>query len=77
MYRNIHGRELLTTHDDAVTDSVQYTAVSVLHRRLSVWRMLLHWFITFWGNLAGSLFMVSIIFGCKRVFPLFIPGHNH
>lgn len=26
--------------------------------------MLLHWFITFWGNLAGSLFMVAIIFGC-------------
>jgi formate/nitrite transporter len=26
--------------------------------------MLLHWFVTFWGNLAGSLFVVAIIFGC-------------
>lgn len=25
--------------------------------------MLLHWFITFWGNLAGSLFVMAIIFG--------------
>ncbi len=27
--------------------------------------MLLHWFLCFWGNLAGSLFTMAIIFGCK------------
>ena len=44
---------------------VQYTAVATLHRRLSICKMLLHWFICFWGNLAGSLFVMAIIFGCK------------
>lgn len=31
-------------------------------------QMLLHWFITFWGNLAGSLFVVAIIAGYGGVF---------
>lgn len=26
--------------------------------------MLLHWFLCFWGNLAGALFLMAIIFGC-------------
>ncbi|GFF85996.1 formate/nitrite transporter, putative [Aspergillus lentulus] len=30
--------------------------------------MLLHWSVTFWGNLAGSLFVVAIIFGYGNVF---------
>ena len=30
--------------------------------------MLMHWAITFWGNLAGSLFVVSIIAGYGGVF---------
>jgi formate/nitrite transporter len=30
--------------------------------------MLLHWFITFWGNLCGSLFVVAIILGYGEVF---------
>jgi hypothetical protein len=41
----------------------QLTTIAALHRRLSPWKMLLHWFITFWGNLAGSLFVMAIIFG--------------
>lgn len=38
--------------------------MAALHGRLSVWKMLLHWFICFWGNLAGSLFLMAIVFGC-------------
>lgn len=30
--------------------------------------MLIHWFVTFWGNLAGSLFLVAIITGYGGVF---------
>jgi formate/nitrite transporter len=30
--------------------------------------MLLHWFITFWGNLAGSLFVMAIITGYGGTF---------
>ncbi|OMP88482.1 putative transporter yrhG [Diplodia seriata] len=59
---------IILTGADLCTGTFMYTTVAVLHRRLSVWRMLLHWFITFWGNLAGSLFMVAIIFGYGGVF---------
>jgi formate/nitrite transporter len=30
--------------------------------------MLLHWFVTFWGNLAGSLFVMALITGYGGVF---------
>lgn len=30
--------------------------------------MLLHWFITFWGNLAGSLFVMAVIIGYGGTF---------
>ena len=37
--------------------------VAVLHLRLSIPKMLIHWIITFFGNLAGSLFVVTLITG--------------
>lgn len=30
--------------------------------------MLMHWFITFWGNLAGSLFVMGIVVGYGGIF---------
>lgn len=42
---------------------LQYTTLAALHRRISVWKMLMHWALTFFGNLAGSLFIVGIIIG--------------
>lgn len=39
------------------------TGIAALQRRISPFKMLLHWFITFWGNLAGSLFVVALITG--------------
>lgn len=43
----------------------QFTMTSVLHGRLPARKMLLHWFLCFFGNLAGSLFVMAIIMGCK------------
>lgn len=43
--------------------SHQYTTLAALHRRISIWKMLAHWTLTFFGNLAGSLFIVGIIIG--------------
>ena len=43
----------------------QFTTTAALHRRLPWTKMLIHWAVTFLGNLAGSLFIVAIIFGCK------------
>ncbi|KAK8156069.1 Formate/nitrite transporter-domain-containing protein [Phyllosticta citrichinensis] len=58
----------LLTGADLCTSTFMFTTVATLHRRLPVVRMLLHWFICFWGNLAGALFMVAIIFGYGNVF---------
>ena len=46
----------------------QFTAVAALQKRVPWYKMLMHWAITFWGNLAGSLFVVSIIAGYGGVF---------
>ncbi|KAH7254981.1 Formate/nitrite transporter-domain-containing protein [Fusarium solani] len=46
----------------------QFTMTSVLHSRLPVRKMLLHWFLCFFGNLAGSLFVMAIIMGYGGVF---------
>jgi formate/nitrite transporter FocA (FNT family) len=45
---------------------LQFTTVAVLNRRLSWSKMLIHWGVTFLGNLAGSLFVVAIVFGCMN-----------
>ncbi|KAJ5374414.1 hypothetical protein N7517_006420 [Penicillium concentricum] len=59
---------ILLTGADLCTGSFMFTSVAALHRRLSWSRMLLHWAVTFLGNLAGSLFVVAIIFGYGNTF---------
>lgn len=56
---------IVLTGADLCTGSFMFTLVPVLQRRLSVVKMLAHWFITFWGNLAGSLFVMAVITGCE------------
>jgi formate/nitrite transporter FocA (FNT family) len=46
----------------------QLTTIAALQRRISIPRMLLHWFVTFWGNMVGCLFVVGIITGYGGVF---------
>lgn len=43
----------------------QLTGVACMQGRIPWYKMLLHWFICFWGNLCGALFVMAIIFGCK------------
>ncbi|KAF2092531.1 putative formate/nitrite transporter [Rhizodiscina lignyota] len=59
---------IVLTGTDLSTGSFMYTTLSFIHGRISVFKMLQHWFLTFFGNLAGSLFMVAIIFGYGGVF---------
>jgi hypothetical protein len=54
---------IVVTGADLCTGSFMFTTISVLHRRLSVWKMLIHWTVTFFGNLAGSLFVVGLMTG--------------
>ncbi|OOF93385.1 hypothetical protein ASPCADRAFT_209309 [Aspergillus carbonarius ITEM 5010] len=59
---------IILTGADLCTGSFMYTTVAALQRQLPWYKMLLHWFVTFWGNLCGSLFLVAIIFGYGEVF---------
>ncbi|KAJ5937306.1 formate/nitrite transporter family protein [Penicillium verhagenii] len=59
---------IILTGADLCTGSFMYTTVAALQRKLAWWKMLAHWVVTFLGNLAGSLFMVAIIFGYGGVF---------
>ncbi|KID91421.1 Formate/nitrite transporter [Metarhizium guizhouense ARSEF 977] len=59
---------ILLTGADLCTGSFMFTTVAVLQRRLSWSKMLLHWLVTFLGNLAGSLFVVAVIFGYGETF---------
>ncbi|KAK2608846.1 hypothetical protein QQS21_002559 [Conoideocrella luteorostrata] len=59
---------IILTGADLCTGSFMFTTVAVLQRRLSWYRMLFHWLLTFLGNLAGSLLVVSLIFGYGEVF---------
>ncbi|KAK5192981.1 hypothetical protein LTR99_010650 [Exophiala xenobiotica] len=59
---------IVLTGAELCTGSFMFTAMAVYHRRLSVVKMLIHWTVTFWGNLAGSLFMVAIITGYGGTF---------
>ncbi|GFF63363.1 hypothetical protein CNMCM6936_001651 [Aspergillus lentulus] len=59
---------IILTGADLCTGSFMFTTIAALQRKLPWYKMLLHWFVTFWGNLAGSLFVVAIIFGYGNVF---------
>jgi formate/nitrite transporter FocA (FNT family) len=36
-----------------------YTTLSFIHRRLSLMKMLLHWAVTFLGNLVGNTIKIN------------------
>ncbi|KAJ4394448.1 hypothetical protein N0V93_003666 [Gnomoniopsis smithogilvyi] len=59
---------IVLTGADLFTGTNMYTAVAALDRRISIWKMLIHWVLCFWGNLAGALFLMAIIFGYGGVF---------
>ncbi|KAI4718018.1 formate/nitrate family transporter [Aureobasidium sp. EXF-10727] len=59
---------IVMTGADLCTGSFMYTSLSALHRRTSVLLMLRHWLLTFFGNLAGALFVTCVIMGYGGVF---------
>ncbi|KAI4844301.1 Formate/nitrite transporter [Aureobasidium sp. EXF-8845] len=58
---------IVLTGADLCTGSFMFTTISTLHRRTSILQMLQHWTITFFGNLAGSLFIMGILVGYADV----------
>ncbi|KAF4336073.1 formate transport [Fusarium beomiforme] len=59
---------VVLTGADLFTATTMFTLTAVLQGRLSIRKMLLHWFLCYFGNLAGSLFVMSIIMGYGGVF---------
>ncbi|GAB7361320.1 hypothetical protein MBLNU230_g1376t1 [Neophaeotheca triangularis] len=54
---------IILTGADLCTGSFLFTTLATLHGRLSPLKMLIHWAVTFFGNLAGSLFIMALITG--------------
>lgn len=52
---------------DLFTSNVMFMIVAFLHRRVTIIDLLKSWFISFFGNLAGMLFFVAIVTGCKNL----------
>ena len=52
------------TGADLFTGTNLLTTVAWLHGRLPLTKMLMHWFLCFWGNIAGCLFVMAVITGC-------------
>ncbi|KAG5659919.1 hypothetical protein KAF25_003441 [Fusarium avenaceum] len=59
---------VVLTGADLFTATTMFTLTAVLQGRLAIRKMLLHWFLCFFGNLAGSLFVMAIIMGYGGVF---------
>ncbi|KAF2723498.1 Formate/nitrite transporter [Polychaeton citri CBS 116435] len=59
---------IVLTGSDLCTASFMYTTLACLHRRISPLKMIIHWVVTFLGNLAGSLFIVAIVCGYGGIF---------
>lgn len=59
---------VVLTGADLFTATTMFTLTAVLQGRLPIRKMLLHWILCFFGNLAGSLFVMSIIMGYGGVF---------
>ncbi|KAI1812143.1 Formate/nitrite transporter-domain-containing protein [Poronia punctata] len=59
---------IVFTGGELFTGSTMITGVAVLHGRLPVKNMLMHWFLCFWGNFAGCLFVMAIFMGYGGIF---------
>ena len=53
---------------DLFTSNIMFMTTAFLHRRVSLWDVGKNWFVSFFGNLAGSLFFACIIIGYGGVF---------
>jgi formate/nitrite transporter FocA (FNT family) len=56
---------VVLTGADLYTSYCMYSVVALLHRRCSVFDLLKTWFVSFFGNLAGALFFMAVLTGCK------------
>jgi hypothetical protein len=56
---------VVLTGADLFTSYCMYSVVAWLHRRCSFLDLLKTWFVSFFGNMAGALFFMAVLTGCK------------
>ena len=56
---------VVLTWADLFTSYCMYSVVALLHRRCNFLDLLKTWFVSFFGNLAGALFFMAVLTGCK------------
>lgn len=61
---------VVLTGADLFTSYCMYSVVALLHRRCSVLDLLKTWVVSFFGNLAGALFFMAVLTGCKFLTPI-------
>ncbi|KAK4167110.1 Formate/nitrite transporter-domain-containing protein [Cladorrhinum sp. PSN259] len=59
---------ILLSGGELFTGSNMITGISFYHGRLPLNKLLLHWLLCFFGNLAGALFVMAVIIGYGGVF---------
>ncbi|KAJ4396203.1 hypothetical protein N0V93_000422 [Gnomoniopsis smithogilvyi] len=59
---------IVLTGAELFTDVIMYTIVAALQGKLKLWQLARQWFLCFWGNLAGTLFVMIVILGYGGVF---------
>lgn len=56
---------VVLTGADLFTSYCMYSTIALLHRRCSFFNFGKTLFVSFWGNLAGALFFMAVLTGCK------------
>ncbi|KAK4454544.1 Formate/nitrite transporter [Podospora aff. communis PSN243] len=59
---------IMLTGGELFTGSTMFTGVAVLHKRLPIKNMLLHWLLCFWGNFAGCIFVMFVFMAGGGIF---------
>lgn len=56
---------IMLTGADLLTSYRMYSVVALLHRRHSFLDLFKTWFVRFFGNLAGALYLTAVLTGCE------------
>ncbi|KAK4224778.1 Formate/nitrite transporter-domain-containing protein [Podospora fimiseda] len=59
---------ILLSGSELFTGSNMISGIAFLHGRLPLKKLLIHWFLAFFGNMAGALFVMAVIIGYGGVF---------
>ncbi|KAF2755272.1 hypothetical protein EJ05DRAFT_442571 [Pseudovirgaria hyperparasitica] len=59
---------IVLSGSDLFTSNIMFMTTALLHRRITLKDLAINWFVSFFGNLAGTLFFVTVITGYGGVF---------